>query len=96
MKKEELLKILDMSEEDEQEEALWEIYSPDHYCCLAELAFRLRDEVAGTIWWDGAKIDVWEYVCSKKNRDIQLELFWIDWSQPIHWIIAALIAKENM
>jgi len=63
---------------------------------LADLAFRMRDEaVKELMCWDAAKIEVWQYWCKKESREIQLELFWIDWSRPIHWIIAALIAQEQ-
>ena len=61
--------------------------------CLPTLAFRLRDEVVKTCHYkyDAAIIQV--YSVSKKSAE-SFHWWWIRHSQPIHFIIAALIAKE--
>lgn len=59
----------------------------------ADLAFRLRDEAVKTCRYkyDDAIIQV--YSVSKKSAE-EFHWWWIRHSQPIHIIIAALIAKE--
>lgn len=72
---------------------------------LADLAFRLRDEAA--IDWTNyceAMTTIWAYWCKstwadrktkgEDKKHIKYRKFWMLHSQPIHWIIAALIAKE--
>ena len=96
----ELLAVLDMPEEE-----LWEWglkNTPFPICCLADLAFRMRDEVNGAKLLEGQR-DVF------LARHYQQE-YWDDFrettsfaeperwfgsqnSRPIDWIIAALIAK---
>jgi len=76
---------------------------------LADLAFRLRDElhyVIGMMAWDKACWEVW--VHEKKRQDsnvferehLSLDCrekycysYMASWAQPIHWIVAALIAE---
>lgn len=105
-KTEELLAVLDMSEELDpvgwNEQMYWisrnVIDDPDEaqafykgYISLADLAFRLRDEasVVGKMH-KGIKA-VCKKVCAPN-------MVWVEWwtyeAKPIHWIIAALIAKE--
>ncbi len=92
MKKEDLLKVLDMSED---EQLVWtlKIGHGDRHIneSLADLAFRLRDEAAEKDWvgWQVSSCYVWEAThdseyCPGKfgNR-----------AKPIEWVIAALIAK---
>ena len=63
---------------------------------LADLAFRLRDEAVKSFdnWWG-----YWEraieivYLQSKKEPDDICD-WWMYFSRPIHWIIAALIEKK--
>jgi hypothetical protein len=65
---------------------------------LADLAFRLRDETPNF----GVGCDqVWRWLREKyskdgKNREVVLgtNIYFYYYAQPIHWIIAALIAKE--
>ena len=108
MKKiDELLAVLDMTEEKQWAWLLnrcvefWpdeEVFIGSQEKYLADLAFRLRDEVAkedsGVLFGRGlAKI------CFKiyGGNNYNLNEF-LSWStvkaKPIHWIIAALIAKE--
>lgn len=99
------LDLLDMSEEEQVKwlhaegilKSLGQVgyLSVNDRFLLAELAFRLRDEATSNLmYWDSAKIEVWQYYCEHEHRDIQLELFWVDWSRPIHWIVAAIKAKQ--
>ena len=90
----ELLAVLDMPEEKQQ---MWLIYKQriEPTESLADLAFKLRDEVIKKYKGQFNPIDSWVRgiikVCSK------FDWFLYDWNilaQPIHWIIAALVAKE--
>ena len=60
---------------------------------LADLAFRMRDEAVGNygsdIWFDAVNV-----VCNHYPEMKWSLPTWDIESQPIHWIIAALIAKE--
>ena len=99
------LKLLDMTE---QEQRKWLVLhhilkykqpQPNQirWESLADLAFRLRDEaVQLCISWEKAKEDVWVYVCHKKP-DVEISYigFWTNLAKPIHWIVAALIAKGD-
>lgn len=94
----ELLAVLDLPKE---EQYLWvTIWIADNLpnafqrgerceLSLADLAFRLRDAVVKKDRrdWDDAVVVVSNY-CK------QPIFLWPHYSQPIHWIIAALIAKE--
>ena len=96
MKKEELLKVLDMSE-DEQDS--WVRVNTRPYLVresLADLAFQLRDEVScresSSVSWRQAKYAV----CFNETKYTSIYNKWfVDEAKPIHWIIAALIAKED-
>ncbi len=61
---------------------------------LADLAFRLRDEVVNSsnlwpeIWNEALRL------VARKYKKTQKDEWFVDSAQPIHWIIAALIAKE--
>lgn len=61
---------------------------------LADLAFRLRDE---TVYLRKIEI-VFEHCEGKirnhRNPSQKYFIWWIEQAKPIHWIIAALIAKE--
>ncbi len=75
-----------------------EIFIGDPQKYLADLAFRLRDEVkafVGHKFWDEGKCLVANYVANDvEGGGLAYNQWFIDNSQPIHWIIAALIAKE--
>lgn len=61
---------------------------------LADLAFRLRDEVSKTQYWQEAKYRVGNKVFGGYHEYKQdHESTWDEEAQPIHWIIAVLIAK---
>ena len=62
---------------------------------LADLAFRLRDEADRKCYWEAAR-EVWRhcYQGGIKISDLWTE-WWIENSQPIHWIAAALEAKKE-
>jgi len=99
--KEELLKVLDMSEE---EQFKWlRLYGYKlHYTSdviynemqMAHLAFRLRDEANVFMFGDELFMIFYntEYF---KNKDYDTFALWQASKEckPIHWIIAALIAK---
>ncbi len=98
----ELLKVLDMPK-DSPEQYGWLLSTIREHkaCCPADLAFRLRDELvrltpySDRYAWNNVLEKVYQHV--KKNREEGTDKagWGLDWSQPIHWIIAALIAKEN-
>lgn len=70
-------------------------------CCPAELAFRLRDEVV-KIWknppgywvWGEALKNVYCKVTKREWDGIEFRRWFVYESQPIHWVISSLIAKE--
>lgn len=97
-----------MTEEEQQIKALkYKGYiSYETYCqlcscriSLADLAFRLRDEVKGSEGmnaWVKATKKVFEHINPKANSNYYLTAsYFVDNAKPIHWIIAALIAKET-
>lgn len=86
-----LLAVLDMTENSpEQYGWLLSTIREHKACCPADLAFRLRDKAIvnqGDIAWHKAVVGVCGYMGK--------ETAWFkNYGQPIHWIIAALIAKE--
>ncbi len=103
-----LLKVLDMSEDEQQ---IWlikkevmvgavlqckdggELPCPSE--SFADLAFRLRDEVRREKGnYDHAVYIVFNY--EKQKKKYENVFYWMAYiAQPIHWIIAALIAKEK-
>ena len=110
-----LLKILDMSEA-EQIHTLWN--SKNQYLdiiirtklefghiSLADLAFRLRNEVIEEddkseidCWWCEASYEVYLYVIGEENEmeaKEGLDTWFTMRAKPIHWIITALIAKNK-
>ncbi len=101
MKIKELLAVLDMLE---VEQYCWlcdhrpeygyviTAYPENPDMVLADLAFRLRDEVMN--FNKGAWYDATEQVWRECHNYREYRNFWVDRSKPIHWIIAALIAKE--
>ena len=92
----ELLAVLDMSKGEQQiwwQEAYWK-YEADlgsiRECSVPKAAFRLRDEMfqsakGKAAWCQGCRI-----VIETVNNSDEFAV----WSRPIHWIVAALIAKE--
>lgn len=91
-----LLAVLDMTE-DEQEEWCRDKAMPFRWRdSLADLAFRLRDEMVkngyASYFYDGMTEVLKAY---QKNDCVpSMASFLAYHAQPIHWIIAALIAKE--
>ena len=109
MNEQKLLAVLDMSE-DEQD--YWTVENTDrgirggNYESLADLAFRLRDEIRSKVnysCWMNAKETVAKAIWSKHKWHkrgsykylTSIYTFWTNQAQPIHWIIAALIAKDK-
>ena len=108
MAEQDLLAVLDMSEDEQRKWVHFTLY--DYYRgytdspliqtehILADLAFRLRSEVIKiTDWWDACQL-VYEYVAKEefdkdKGWKSETGIWFQDFAKPIHWIIAALIAK---
>jgi len=95
----ELLAVLNMPE-DVVENYLLETGQMDSVESLADLAFRLRDEVKSLEHYPQfqARLKVYNYVrrnvpqrCDINHID---EHWWAMEAKPIYWIIAALIAKS--
>ena len=110
MNSDELLAVLDMTEEQQSKWVYANKGQGEPCCayscreCLAHIAFRLRDEVEwGSL--HAAMQRVWGYWCKKSwpsrktagetKQHVAWHRFWMHRSKPIHWIIAALIAKES-
>ena len=93
MKKEELLKVLDMSEDEQWE---WCIQNTKHIGeSLADLAFRLRDEAVAKNHADFHNA-IYNIMVKVEGDNKWATAFWGEClAKPIHWIIAALIAKEQ-
>ena len=101
-----LLKVLDMSE-DSPEQYGWLLSTIREHkaCCPADLAFRLRDEAIAeddkseiNCSWCEASYEVYLYVIGEENEmeaKEGLDTWFSMRAKPIHWIIAALIAKEK-
>jgi len=103
-----LLKVLDLSEEKQVAWLRKEFPKDIHWCAASKepcfigkqeityLAFKLRDKVLesknGTIKWVAGMFDVYMKMTGSK-------LFNWKWgyveAQPIHWIVAASIAKKH-
>lgn len=89
-----LLAVLDMPEVEQVqflvdylESSIDQSYLPNQ---LADLAFRLRDEVgSNTLFLNSLQKVAW-YVKAKAPP----ALWGVSYAQPIHWIISSLIAKE--
>ena len=68
---------------------------PGRKVILADLAFRMRDEVLsmpeGYRYWEIAKQNISIYYLDEKHN---WKVYWGDRESPIHWIVAALKAKE--
>jgi hypothetical protein len=80
------------------EQEVW-CESPEHGSrgwgeSLEQVAFRLRDEAVEYQGWGKALGDVCGYWCDQNETNISLGGFWIHKAKPIHWILAALKAKE--
>ena len=104
---EKLLAVLDMTEEEQTsylievaennlDDEWWNKYFYGHIS-LADLAFRMRDEANRLKTLKYAQRKVWEkteYEKAQPFKPMNPMVWWLDFSQPIHWIIAALIAKE--
>jgi len=73
------------------------------YLSRADLAFRLRDEIVKadlaneTDCWCEASYEVFLYVIGEENEkdEVGLDTWFSMYAKPIHWIIAALIAKQK-
>ena len=62
---------------------------------LADLAFQLRDEAVekDAFEWMKACESIFEIACPKSQWS-NYDIWWQDYSQPIHWILTAMLAKE--
>ena len=108
MTEQELLAVLDMSEDEQQ---IWlikkevmvgavlqckggsELPCPSE--SLADLAFRLRDEVVAKSHADFHEA-IYDIMVKVEGNDNWATAFWGECiAKPIHWIIAALIAKDK-
>ena len=106
MKRIQLLKVLDM---DEDEQLLWvcsevlkDPFDPkagSRVVHVAELAFKLRDKVKGSEGadaWVKASQVVFAHIHPEYSNNVySVAAYFADKAKPIHWIIAALIAKDN-
>ncbi len=103
------LKVLDMSEEEQLEwliekgitdgslarsQVTHKIVSRWIRIEFADLAFRFRDEAISNPYLHDAMIDVHQAVEGPQDRKMNF-IFWSMRAKPIHWILAALIAKET-
>ena len=61
---------------------------------LGHLAFRMRNQGLQSPYWQRALLDVHQKVEGPHNRTMNYG-FWFLRAEPIHWIIAALIANES-
>ena len=61
---------------------------------IEELAFRQRKEGLGCSYWQEALLDVHQEVEGPQDRK-QDYGFWFLRAKPIHWILAALLAKGD-
>ena len=88
------LAVLDLPEEEQERWVFENVSSYQNLCgekSLADLAFRLRDEVIvnqGYIAWHKAEVIMCEYM----GKAIH---WFTQYGQPHHWIITALIAKQK-
>ena len=94
-----LLKVLDMSEE-EQWVWLEKKYGAGAFHSFPTLAFMLRDEILKKEkFWYGNLHIVYSHIKRRRvDYDIApgvLSQYFLFEAKPIHWIIAALIAKEK-
>jgi len=67
------------------------------YISLADLAFDLRNEVSKNNSKSLHTGMMYVYNHANKDQDSSEEKFytwWLEYAQPIHWIIASLIAKN--
>ena len=105
----ELLAVLDMPE---AEQAVW-CEAKEHGNrqmgeSLADLAFRLRDEVRKAAWGEQGKFytkGIIQIYAKATNYPVDwsenqmYDTWFVHFAQPIHWIVAALkakkLAKEN-
>ncbi|KKK88939.1 hypothetical protein LCGC14_2738100 [marine sediment metagenome] len=101
-----LLKVLDMSEKEQRKWLLVHYFKQRMpHESTADLAFRLRDEVIAEddkseidCSWCEASYEVYLYVIGEENEmeaKEGLDTWFSMRAKPIHWIIAALIAKEQ-
>lgn len=105
MNKDQLLAVLDMSEDEQWEWCVKNVKEKTIGESLADLAFRLRDETKNLIHRSGdwgnlnALYEAQKEVYTKVTGEVafvgELSGFWMCEAKPIHWIIAALIAKES-
>ena len=88
-----LLKVLDMSEKEQRKWLLVNYFHQRMPCVSnADLAFRLRDEVKTEDFHNA----IYEVMLKVEGNDNWATAFWGGClAKPIHWIIAALIAKEQ-
>lgn len=96
---EKLLAVLDLPEGEQYKWVLLESNAHDGLAklCLADLAFRLRDEAAkeSQSAWEQAVGEVKFHCCRDRAdwQDMTGAYWFFSAAQPIHWIVAALIAN---
>ena len=92
-----LLKVLDMSKDEQGEylfqKDIWKLEIQKE--SLADLAFRLRDEAVAKNHADFHNA-IYNIMVKVEGDNKWATAFWGEClAKPIHWIIAALIAKEQ-
>ncbi len=104
MDNKELLAVLDMSEDEQIEWLRTNVFTSMRFrewirTSLADLAFRLRDEAKGSegvVKYGKAMQIVCDHFYKCENTTMEIvNSFAAYVAKPIHWIIAALIAKNN-
>jgi len=94
-----LLKVLGLTHQEQEDWIIDKFYDnvyPLGWTGLfADLAFRLRDEAFDPTPEKGLQGLCWEEGKDIVRKHFNMNERWFDdMAQPIHWIIAALIAKE--
>lgn len=111
MDKQKILKVLDMNEDEQWEWLEDNGYIDWNKACfcksyeytyifnkkgtLADLAFRLRDEVDNKLWITGTQAVFTHLLPGYSNNVYSVATYFSDTAKSIYWILAALIAKEN-
>ena len=83
---------------DDEDDSCIRIAKSQYSRITADLAFKMRDEAVKTKAYKYAQRLVWErteYKNAQPFKPMNPQVWWLDMSQPIHWIIAALIAQEQ-
>jgi len=101
LKIQEILEVLDLPKEKQWKWCIdnllrWDCddgwyYGLEPICSLADLAFIMRDEAIklDSFNWDRAVLKI----CIKCAPNVLYSCWWDLYTQPIHWVLAALIAR---